>query len=77
MCCLCMRMETKEQGCYFTKHRIEHVDYRDVHLLSRFIDPYGKLLPRRRSGLCAKYQRKVKKAIKSARYMALMPYIKK
>lgn len=73
-----MRTKKEEQqGCYFTKHDIQHVDYRDVHLLDRFVNQYGKILSRRRSGLCAKYQRKVKKAIKNARYMALMPYIKK
>ncbi len=72
-----MRMKKGEQFCYFTKHNIQYVDYRDVHLLTRFVNPYGKMLSRRRSGLCAKYQRKVKKAIKNARYMALMPYIKK
>ena len=72
-----MRTKKEEQVCYFTKHNIQHVDYRDVHLLDRFISSYGKLLLRRRSGLCAKYQRKVKRAVKHARYMALMPYIKK
>ena len=72
-----MPMKKEEHGCYFTKHNIRYVDYRDVHLLARFISPYGKMLSRRRSGLCAKYQRKVKKAVKNARYMALMPYIKK
>ena len=70
-------MRKKETTCYFTKNKVQHVDYRDVHLLDRFINPHGKVLSRRRSGLCAKYQRKVKKAIKNARYMALMPYIKK
>ena len=69
--------KTTEDICYFTKYNIQHVDYRDVHLLARFINPHGKMLSRRRSGLCAKYQRKVRRAIKNARYMALMPYIKK
>ena len=72
-----MRDNKREKTCYFTKNNIKHVDYRDVHLLSNFINPHGKILSRKRSGLCAKYQRRVKKAIKNARYMALMPYIKK
>ena len=75
-----MKHTTKKQiedVCYFTKYNIQHVDYRDVHLLSRFVNPHGKVLSRRRSNLCAKYQRKVKRAIKNARYMALMPYIQK
>lgn len=62
--------------CYFTKHDIKHIDYRDVHLLSKFINAHGKIMPRKRTGLSAKCQRKLEKAIKNARYMALMPYIK-
>ena len=63
--------------CYFAEHGISHVDYRDVHLLSRFIDSYGRIVPRRRSGLSARFQREVGQAIKRARQMALLPYIKR
>ena len=70
------RTPTKRR-CYFTEYDIKHVDYRDVHLLSRFIDSYGRIIPRRRSGLRARFQREVGQAIKRARQMALMPYIKR
>lgn len=66
----------KEKGCYFTEHGIKQVDCRDTHLLERFIDARGKVLARKRTGLCAKYHRKVEQAVKRARYMALMPYIR-
>ena len=69
-------MKNNKKTCYFTKHNIVYVDYRDTHLLNKFINPHGKILSRRRTGLCAKYHRKVAKAIKNARYMALLPYIK-
>lgn len=71
-----MNTFNKEHGCYFTKHDIKHVDYRDVHLLDRFVDSHGKVLSRKRSGLCARYHRLVTEAIKRARYMMLMPYVR-
>ena len=66
----------KKKKCYFTEHGIKHVDFRDTHLLRQFIDPHGKILPRRKTGLCARYHRMVSRAIKLSRYMALMPYIR-
>jgi small subunit ribosomal protein S18 len=61
--------------CYFTKNKIEHIDYKDVETLKKFISPNGKITPRRISGTCAKHQRQLAVAIKRARYMALLPYI--
>ncbi|MDE0243469.1 MAG: 30S ribosomal protein S18 [Candidatus Kaiserbacteria bacterium] len=70
-------MQTKRQPCYFTTHDIQHVDFRDVHLIQKFLDPHGRLLSRRRTGLSARYQRRVGQAVKRARYMALLPYIRR
>lgn len=50
------------------------VDYKDTKTLKRFVSEDGKILPRRRSGLSAKNQRKITTAIKRARHMALLPY---
>lgn len=50
------------------------IDWRDAQLLSRFITERGKIVPRRVSGVTAKNQRKLAKAIKKARQMALLPY---
>jgi small subunit ribosomal protein S18 len=50
------------------------LDWRDVSLLSRFITERGKIVPRRVSGVCAKNQRRLSKAIKRARHMGLLPY---
>ena len=50
------------------------VDYKDVKQLKRFISENGKIIPRRRTGLSAKNQRKVTTAIKRARHLALLPY---
>lgn len=62
--------------CYFTQNHIEHIDFKDVDLLKRFISDTGKILPRRVTGTSAKYQRKLAVAIKRARHMALLPFVK-
>ena len=61
--------------CYFTKNKIKFIDYKDIELLKKFITPSGKISARRMTGTSAKYQRQLAKAIKNARYMALLPYI--
>jgi len=65
----------KQKHCFFKKHNIEHIDYKDTKLLMRFISSYGKIVSRKRSGVSAKYQRKLATAIKRARFMALIPYV--
>ena len=60
----------------FAEARIRFVDYKDDRLLSRFIGETGKLLPSRLTGATARHQRQVAKAIKKARYLALIPYTK-
>jgi small subunit ribosomal protein S18 len=64
----------RRKVCYFTVNKIEHIDYKDVDLLKKFISERGKILPRRVTGTSAKYQRKLTIAIKRARQMALLPY---
>jgi small subunit ribosomal protein S18 len=51
------------------------VDYKDVRLLQKLITPQGKLYSRKRSGACAYCQRRIKVAVKRARYLALLPYV--
>ncbi|MCO4746108.1 MAG: 30S ribosomal protein S18 [Proteobacteria bacterium] len=55
----------------------EVVDYKDVRKLQRFLTERGKILPRRATGLTAKQQRQVSRAIKRARHIALLPYVKR
>ncbi|HBD06306.1 MAG TPA: 30S ribosomal protein S18 [Firmicutes bacterium] len=69
------RQKTRKKVCYFTKNKIESIDYKDTELLKRFISPSGKITSRRVTGTSAKYQRMLARAIKNARYMALLPYI--
>jgi small subunit ribosomal protein S18 len=55
----------------------EVVDYKDVRRLQRFLTERGKVLPRRATGLTAKQQRQVARAIKRARQIALLPFVKR
>ncbi len=66
-------MQKKED--FFKKHGIKHIDYKDVHILKMFLNPHGRILPRRATGLSAKNQRALAKAVKRAREMGLLPYI--
>lgn len=63
------------QADFFKKHNVKHVDYKDVAILKRFLNPHGRILNRRVTGLTASNQREVALAIKRARFMGLMPYV--
>lgn len=60
--------------CRFCRSGQRYVDYKDIDTLSKLLTHRGKIYSRKRSGNCASCQRKVKKAIKRARYMALLPF---
>ncbi|MFC5529574.1 30S ribosomal protein S18 [Cohnella yongneupensis] len=64
----------RRKVCFFTVNKINHVDYKDLDLLRKFISERGKILPRRVTGTKAKYQRMLTVAIKRSRQMALLPY---
>lgn len=64
----------EQTQCRFCRRGIKYVDYKDIETLGKLLTNRGKIYSRKRSGNCAGCQRKVKKAIKRARYMALLPY---
>ncbi len=70
------KQRSKKKVCYFTKNKVTYIDYKDVELLQRFISPNGKISPRRVTGTSAKYQRMLAVAIKRARQVALLPYVR-
>ncbi len=65
----------RERGCHLCQNALNELDYKDARLMQRFVSAYGKILPRRRSGTCAKHQRIVTQAVKRARIMAILPFI--
>ncbi len=64
------------QTCRFCKTDAKIVDYKDIPVLQKLTTPQGKILGRKRTGNCAKHQNMIKRAIKRARIMALMPFVK-
>ncbi|MBD3183565.1 30S ribosomal protein S18 [Candidatus Poribacteria bacterium] len=67
----------RRKMCRLCGDKVERVDYKDIELLRSFTTERGKIIPRRISGNCAKHQRQVTVAIKRARNIALLPFIKK
>ena len=74
-----MQIKDNQNGGLNTMPRFEgkKIDYKDVETLKKCLNPHGRILPRKRTGLSAKVQHKVALAIKRARYMALLPYVAK
>ncbi len=70
------RTAGRSKVCAFCVDRVEEIDYKDVKRLQRYISERAKILPRRRTGTCAKHQRALAVAIKRARHMALLPFVR-
>ena len=66
----------RKKRCYFTDNKISYIDYKNIELLKRFISDRGKILPKRVTGTKARYQGELSVAIKRARHMALLPFVK-
>jgi small subunit ribosomal protein S18 len=61
--------------CYFSQNNIKHIDFKDTTVLSKFINPQGRIMSRKKTGVTAKNQRNLSTAIKRARFMALLSYV--
>ncbi len=64
----------EQTQCRFCREQVDYVDYKDTETLQKLLTNRGKIFSRKRSGNCAGCQRKVQKAIKRARFMALLPF---
>jgi small subunit ribosomal protein S18 len=65
----------RKKYCRFKKMGIKYIDYKDANFLLKFVNEQGKILPRRITGTSLKYQRKVARAVKRARHLALLPFV--
>ncbi|GIV96185.1 MAG: 30S ribosomal protein S18 [Herpetosiphonaceae bacterium] len=65
----------RRKVCAFCTDSIKVPDYKDVKRIQRYVSDRGKILPRRRTGTCAKHQRRLTVAIKRARHLALLPFV--
>jgi len=68
------RFYRRRKYCRFTAEGVEEIDYKDLETLKAYISETGKIVPSRITGTKARYQRQLAKAIKRARYLALIPY---
>jgi small subunit ribosomal protein S18 len=66
---------SKARTCHFCQINTSEVNYKDTNTLRRYLSSFGKIVPRKRSGVCGWHQRKLALAIKRARFMALLPYL--
>ena len=68
------RFSRRRKVCHFCVDKVEHIEYKNVRSLKRYITDRGKILPSRISGNCARHQRKLTTAIKKARSIAFLPF---
>lgn len=67
--------QQRRPRCPFESAGVEYIDYKDTETLKRYLNEQGKLLPRRLTGVSAKFQRQLTVAVKRARHVALLPFI--
>ena len=63
--------------CRFTAEGVDQIDYKDINTLKKYITEAGKIIPSRVTGTKSHYQKQLAKAIKRARFLALLPYTDK
>ncbi|MGN6591629.1 MAG: 30S ribosomal protein S18 [Terriglobales bacterium] len=64
----------RRKVCKFCVERVDKIDYKDYRMLQQFVAERGKIVPRRISGTCTRHQRRLTRAIKQARQIALLPF---
>ena len=68
-------MLSKRRRCRFCAEKVKYIDYKDTEHLRKCVSDRGKIIPRRVSLACAKHQRQLSRAIKRARFVALLPFV--
>ncbi len=65
----------RKRVCEYCVAGTSHVDYKDTEKLKRYVTEFGRIRPRRQTGVCAKHQRALALAVKRARHIALLPFV--
>jgi len=60
---------------YFSQHGIKYIDYKDIEVLKKFINPHASILSKRKTNINSNNHRKLEQAIKRARFMGLLPFV--
>jgi len=66
-----------KKQCFFCSQNLKEIDYKESELLKRFISGQAKIIDPRYTGVCTKHQRKLAQAIKRARILGLLPFIRR
>lgn len=69
-------MMNKKKQCFFCSQNVGDLDYKDVEFLNRFISSQAKIIDPIHTGTCAKHQRKLARAVKRARFMGFLPFVR-
>lgn len=65
------------QQCFFCSQNVQEIDYKEVPLLRRFISSQGKIIDPKHTGVCMKHERQLARAVKRARFMAFLPFVRR
>ncbi|MFA6492808.1 MAG: 30S ribosomal protein S18 [Patescibacteria group bacterium] len=71
------KFSPSRKQCNFCRKKIDIIDYKDSGALIKYLTPWAKMKSARDTGTCAKHQRRLAEAIKRARFLALLPYVKR
>lgn len=64
------------KNCYFCTNNVKMIDYKETDTLSKFVDSQAKILPRKETALCVKHQRRLAQAVKRARFLGLIEFVR-
>lgn len=64
------------QQCFFCSQNLQHIDYKEVDLLRRYVSSQAKIIDPKHTGICSRHQRRLTAAIKYARHMGFLPFVK-
>jgi len=70
-------MVKQQKQCFFCSQNASFINYKEVEILKRFVSSQGKIIDPKHTSVCAKHQRMLAKAIKKARIMGLLPFVKR
>lgn len=69
-------MIKNKRQCFFKQNGIKYIDYKNTDILEKFLSPHGRIIPAKRTGVSRKYQKDLATAVKYARHMGLLPYVR-
>ena len=64
-----------KKQCFFSQNNIQYVDYKDLNLIKKFLNPHARIMSKKKTCVGARSQRQLAEAVKRARFMGLLPYL--